>query len=79
MAVGPRRVLGFSFETRHNCSLETGACLRFHLEAFQRARELQNEKVKVPPRKKRVSVTFESRPFGMTPAKDEGRMPPTRK
>ncbi|CAL1158526.1 unnamed protein product [Cladocopium goreaui] len=29
-------------------------------------------KVKVPPRKRRVSVTFESRPFGMTPAKDEG-------
>lgn len=44
----------------------------FHLEAFQRARELQSEKVKVPPRKRRVSVTFESRPFGMTPAKDEG-------
>ncbi|CAJ1335447.1 unnamed protein product [Effrenium voratum] len=43
----------------------------FHPEAFQRARDLQNEKVKQAPKpNRRVSVTFENRPFGMTPLKE---------
>ncbi|CAE7540048.1 unnamed protein product [Symbiodinium natans] len=45
----------------------------FHSEAFQRTRDLQNEKAKAAPRpNRRVSVTFETRPFGMTPLKGEG-------
>ncbi|CAE8589775.1 unnamed protein product, partial [Polarella glacialis] len=45
----------------------------FHPEAFHQAKELLNEKVKQAPKAaRRVSVTFESRPFGMTPGKNEG-------
>eukprot|EP00933_Yihiella_yeosuensis_P029560 TRINITY_DN2317_c2_g1_i1.p1 TRINITY_DN2317_c2_g1~~TRINITY_DN2317_c2_g1_i1.p1 ORF type:complete len:1128 (-),score=268.79 TRINITY_DN2317_c2_g1_i1:37-2925(-) len=58
-----------SFRGHELCLLDGDG---YHLEAFQQAKELQNEKVKQAPRPlRRVSVTFETRPFGMTPMKQD--------